>query len=106
MKKQLETQHSKSKDHGLQSHDFMTNRRETVEAVTDFIILGSKITAGDRSHKIKRHLFLRRKAMTNLGGILKNRDITLRTKVLITEAMVFPAVMHGGESRTIRKAEC
>ena len=85
----------------------MTNRREKVEAVTDFIILGSKITAdGDCSHEIKRHLLLRRKAMTNLESILKNRDITLLTKVLIVKAMVFPVVMYGCESWTKSKAEC
>ena len=78
-----------------------------MEAVTDFIILGSKITAdGDCSHEIKRHLLLRRKAMTNLESILKNRDITLLTKVLIVKAMVFPVVMYGCESWTIKKAEC
>ena len=78
-----------------------------MEAVTDFIILGSKITAdGDCSHEIKRHLLLRRKAMTNLESILKNRDITLLTKVLIVKAMVFPVVMYGCESWTKSKAEC
>ena len=78
-----------------------------MEAVTDFIILGSKITAdGDSSHEIKRHLLLRRKAMTNLESILKNRDITLLTKVLMVKAMVFPVVMNGCESWTKSKAEC
>ena len=85
----------------------MTNRREKVEAVTDFIILGSKPTAdGDSSHEIKRHLLLRRKAMTNLESILKNIDITLLTKVLIVKATVFPAVVYGCESWTTSKAEC
>ena len=80
---------------------------ETVETVTDFIFLGSKITAnGDCSHKIKRHLFFGRKAMTNLGSILKSRGITLSTKVCIVKAVVFPVVMYGCENWTIRKAEC
>ena len=80
---------------------------ETIEIVRDFIFLGSKITAdGDYSHEIKRHLFLGRKAMTNLDGILKNRDITLPTKVCLIKAMVFPVVMYGYESWTIKKAEC
>ena len=85
----------------------MTNRREQVEAVTDFIFLGSKITAdGDCSHEIKRRLLLGRKAMTNLDTVLKSRDITLLTKVHIVKAMVFPLVMYGCESWTIKKAEC
>ena len=80
---------------------------ETMETVTDFIFLGSKITAdGDCSHEIKRRLLLRRKAMTNLDSILKSRDITLLTKVCIIKAMVFPVVMYGCESWTIKKAEC
>ena len=80
---------------------------ETMETVTDFIFLGSKITAdGNCSHEIKRHLLLGRKAMTNLGSILKSRDITLPTKVHLVKAMVFPAVMYGCESRTVKKAEC
>ena len=80
---------------------------EIVETVTDFIFLGSKITAnGDCSHEIKRHLLLRRKAMTNLDSILKSRDITLPTKVHLVKAMVFPVVMYGCESQTIKKAEC
>ena len=79
---------------------------ETVETVSDFILLGSKITAdGDCSHKIKRHLLLGRKAMTNLGSILKSRDITLPTKVHIIKDMVFPVVMYGWESWTLTKAE-
>ena len=77
-----------------------------MEAVTDFIFLGSKITAdGDCSLEIKRHLLLRRKAMTNLDSILKNRDITLSTKVGIAKAMVFPVVVYTCESWTIKKAE-
>ena len=79
---------------------------ETMETVTDFIFLCSKITGdGDCSYEIKRHLLLGRKAMTNLDSILKNRDITLATKVHLVKAMVFPVVMHGCESWTIKKAE-
>ena len=79
---------------------------ETMETVTDFILGGSKITAdGDCSHEIKRHLLLGRKAMTNLDGILKSRDITFSTKVRLVKAMVFPVVMYGCESWTIKKAE-
>ena len=79
---------------------------EKVETVTDFIFLGSKITAnGDCSHKIKRHLLLGRKAMINLDSILKSRNITLPTKVCLVKAMVFPVVMYGCESWTIKKAE-
>ena len=77
-----------------------------METVTDFIFLGSKITAdGDYSHEIKRHLLLGRKTMTNLDSILKSRDITLPTKAHIVKAMVFPVVMYGCESWTIKKAE-
>ena len=80
--------------------------RETVETVTDFILLGSKITAdGDCGHEIKRHLLLERKTMTHLDSILKSRDITLPTKVRLLKAMVFPVVMYGCESWTIKKAE-
>ena len=79
---------------------------ETMETVTDFIILGSKITAdGDCSHEIKRHLLFGRKAMTNHDSILKSRDITLPTKVCLVKAVVFPVVMYGCESWTIKKAE-
>ena len=79
---------------------------ETMETVTDFIFLGSKITAdGDYSHEIKRRLLLRRKTMTNLDSILKSRDITLPTKVHLFKAMVFPVVMYGCESWTIKKDE-
>ena len=79
---------------------------ETMEIVTDYIFGGSKISAdGDCSHKIKRHLLLGRKVMTNLGSILKSRDITLPTKVHLVKAMVFPVVMYGCESWTIKKAE-
>ena len=80
---------------------------ETMETVADFIFWGSKITAdGDCSHEIKRRLLLGRKVMTNLGSILKSRDITLQTKVRLVKAMVFPVVMYGCESWTIKKAEC
>ena len=79
---------------------------ETVETVSDFILGGSKITAdGDCSHEIKRRLLLGRKVMTNLDSILKNRDITLLTKVHLVKAMVFPVVMYGCENWTIKKAE-
>ena len=79
---------------------------ETRETVTDFIFLGSKITAdGDCSHEIKRCLLLERKVMTNLGTILKSRGISLPTKVHLVKAMVFPVVMHGCESWTIKKAD-
>ena len=80
---------------------------ETVETVSDFISLGSKITAdGYCSHEIKRHLLLGRKVMTNLNSVLKSRDITLPTKVHVVKAMIFPVVMYGCESWTIKKAEC
>ena len=80
---------------------------ETMETVTDFILRGSKITAdGDCSHEIKRHLVLGRKVMTNLDSILKSRDITLQTNVHVVKALVFPVVMYGCESWTIKKAEC
>ena len=79
---------------------------ETMETMTDFILGGSKITAnGDCSHEIKRHLLLERKVMTNLDSILKSRDITLSTKVRLVRAMVFPGIMCGCESWTIKKAE-
>ena len=80
--------------------------REKVEALTDFIFLGCKISVdGDHSHEIKRHLLLGRKAMANLDSILKSRDITLLIKVSIVKAMVFPVVMYRYESWTIKKAE-
>ena len=79
---------------------------ETVETVSDFIFLGSKITTdGDCSHEIQRRLLLGRKVMTNLDSIFKSRDITLPTKVRLVKAMVFPVVMYGGESWTVKKAE-
>ena len=80
---------------------------ETVEIVSDFIFLDSKITAdGDCSHEIKRCLLLRRKVMSNIDSILKSRDITLPTKVCLVKAMVFPVVMYGCASWTVKKAEC
>ena len=80
---------------------------ETVETVSDFMILGSKITAdGDCIHEIKRRLFLGRKVMTNLDSMLKSRDITLPKKVCLVKAMVFPVVMYGCDSWTVKKAEC
>ena len=89
----------------IRSHNFTANRWGN-EAVRDFIFLGSKITAdGDCSHEIKRCLLLGRKAMTNLDSILKNRGISLPTKVCIVKAMVFPIVMYGCENWTIEKAE-
>ena len=80
---------------------------ETMETLTDFIFLGYKITAdGDGSHEIKRCLLLGRKVLTNLNSILKSRDITLLTKVCLVKAVVFPVVMYGCESGTVKKAEC
>ena len=85
----------------------MADRWETMETVADFVFLGSKITAdGDCSHEIKRRLLLGRKVVTNLGSILKSRDITLPMKVHLIKAMVFPVVMYGCESWTIKKAKC
>ena len=79
---------------------------ETLETVTDFIFLGSKITEdGDCSHEIKRHFLLERKAMSNLDNILKSRDITLLTKVCLVKAMIFPVVVYGCERWTVKKAE-
>ena len=101
----LKTQHSKNKDHGIWSHHFMANR-EIIETVTDFIFLGSKITAdGDCSHEIKRCLLLGRKAITNLDSILKSRNITLPKNVCLVKVMIFPVVMYRCESWTIKKAE-
>ena len=78
-----------------------------MEVVTDFLFMGSKITAdGDHSHEIKRHLLLGRKAMTNLDSILKSRHITLPTKLCLVKGIVFPVVVYGCESWTIKKAEC
>ena len=97
----------KNEDHGIWSHHFMAKDGETMETVTDFIFLGSKITAdGDYSHEIKSRLLPGRKVMTILDSILKSRDITLPTKAHTVKVMVFPVVMHGCESCTIKKAEC
>ena len=97
----------KNEDHGIWSHHFTTNRWGNNGNRTDFIFLGSKITAyGDCSREIKRHLLLGRKAMANLDNILKNRDITLPTKVHLVKAIGFSVVMYRCESWTIKKAEC
>ena len=99
----LKAQHSENEDHGIWSHHFMEIDGETV---SDFIFWGSKINAdGDCSHEIKRRLLLQRKVMTNLYSILKSRDITLPAKVHLVKAMVFPVVMYGCESWTVKKAE-
>ena len=99
-------QHSENKDHGIRSYHFMANRWEKVETVSDCIFIGSKINVdGDCSCEIKRHFLLRRIAMTNLDSVLESRDITLLTKVLIVKAVVFPVVMYGCESWTIKNAE-
>ena len=85
----------------------MENRWEALETVTDFMFLGSKITAdGDCSHEIKRHLLLGKKVMKNLDSILKSRDITLPTKVCLVKAIIFPVVTYRRKSWTIKKAEC
>ena len=95
------------KNHGIQSHHFMANRWGNNGNSDRFYFWNSKISADDDwSHEIKRRLLLRRKAMTNLDSILKIRDITLSTKVHLAKAMVFPVVMHGCMSCTIKKAEC
>ena len=103
----LKTQHSKTK---IMASGPITSWQidgEKVETVTDFIFLGSEITVkGDCSHEIKRCLLLGRKAITNLDGVLKSRDITLLTKVHLVKAKVFPVVVYGCESWTIKKAEC
>ena len=102
----LKAQHSENEDHGIWSHHFMANRWGNSGTVADFIFWGSKITAdGDCSHGIKRRLLLGRKVMTNLDSILKSRDFILPTEVRLVKAMVFPVVMYGYESWTIRKAE-
>ena len=107
MKSRIKTQLSENEDHGIWSHHSWQIDGKKVETVTDFILGGSKITAdGDCTHEIKRRLLLGRKAMTNLGSVLKSRDITLLTKVHLVKAMVFPVVMYRCESWTIKKAEC
>ena len=103
----LNIQKTKIMASGPICHHFMANRWQTMETVTDFIFLGSKIPAdGDYSHEIKRRLLLGRKVMTNLDSMLKSRDITLPTKVRLVKTRVFPVVMNGCESWTIKKAEC
>ena len=95
-----------NKNQGIWSHHFTANGWKTMETVTDFIFLGSQITAdGDGSHEIKRRLLLGRKAATNLDSVLKSRDITLLTKIHIIKAMVLPVTMCACESWTIKKAE-
>ena len=102
----LKARHSENEDHGIWSHHFMGNRWGNSETVSDFILGDSKITAdGDYSHEIKRCLLLGRKVMTNLDSIFKSRDITLPTKVRLVKAMVFPVVVYGCESWTVKKAE-
>ena len=106
MKKWLKAQHSENKDHGIWSHHFMGNRWGNSRNSVRLYFLGSKITAdSDCSHEIKRCLLLGRKVMTNLDSILKSRDITLPTKICLVKAMVFPVVMYGCESWTVKKAE-
>ena len=102
----LKTQHSKTKIMASGPITSWEIDGETVEAITDFILGGSKITAdGDCSHEIKRRLLLARKVMTNLDNILNSRDITLPTNFRLVKAMVFPVVMYGCESWTVKKAE-
>ena len=102
----LKAQHSENEDHGIQSHHFMGNRWGNSGNSVRLYFLGFKITAdGDCSHEIKRRLLLGRKVMINLDSIFKSRDITLPTKVRLVKAMVFPGVMYGCESWTVKKAE-
>ena len=103
----LKAQHSENEDHGIQSHHFTGNRWGNSGNSYRLYFLGLlNHCDGDCSHEIKRCLFLGRKAMTKLNGILKSRDITLPTKAHIVRAMVFPVVMYGCESCTIKKVEC
>src|SRR5574337_1087003 len=103
----LKAQHSENEDHGIWSHHFMANRWGNSGNSVRLDFLGSKITVGgDCSHEIKRHLLLGRKVMTNLDSIFKSRDITLPTKVRLVKAIVFPVVMYGCESWTVKNAEC
>ena len=105
LKSWLKTQHSINEDYGIWSHHITANRGKMV-TVRDFIFLGSKITAGgDYSHEIKRCLLLGREVMTNLDSIVKSRDITSPAKICLVKAMVFPVVMYGYESWTVKKAE-
>ena len=102
----LKAQHSENEDHGIWSHHFMGNKWRNSGNSVRLYFLGSKITAdGDCSHEIKRRLLLGRKVMINLDSILRSRDITLPTKVHLVKAMVFPVVMYGCESWTIKKTE-
>ena len=102
----LKTQHSENEDHGIWSHHIMGNKWGNSGNSVRFYFGGSKITAdGDCTHEIKRCVLLGRKVMTNLDSILKSRDITLPTKVRLIKAMVFPAVMYGCESWSVKKAE-
>ena len=107
VKNWLKAQHSENEDHGIWSPHFMTNRWwNSGNSDQLYFFLGSKITVhGDCNHDIKRYLLLGRKAMNNLDSILKSRDITLPTKVCLVKAMVFPVVMYGCESWTVKKAE-
>ena len=108
MKSWLKAQHSENEDHGIWSHHFMGNRWGNSRNSVRLYFFGlQKITAdGDCSHEIKRCLLLGRKILSNLDSILKSRDITLLTKVCLVKAMVFPVVMYGCESWTVKKAEC
>ena len=102
----VRAKHSENEDHGIRSHHFMGNRWGNSGNSVRLFLEVSKITAdGDCSHEIKRRLLLGRKVMTNLDSILKSRDITLATKVCLVKAMVFPVVMYGCESWTVKKAE-
>ena len=102
----LEQKNGENKDHGIQSHHFMANRWGNSGNNVRLYFGGAKITAdGDCSHQIKRRLLLGRKVMTNLDSIFKTRNITLPTKVRLVKAMVFPVVMYGCESWTVKKAE-
>ena len=102
----LKAQHSENEDHGIWSHHLMGIDGETVKTMLDFIFLGSKVSAdGYCSHEIKRHLLLGIKVITNLDNIFKSRDITLPAKVHLVKSMVFPVVMYGCESWTVKKAE-
>ena len=103
----IKMQHSKNEDHGIRSHHLMANRWGNNENSDRLYFLGSKITAdGDGSHEINRPLLLGRKVMTNLGSLLKSRDITLPTQVHLVKAVVFPVVMYKCESWTLKKTEC
>ena len=107
MKSWLKAQHSENEDHGIWSHHFMGNRWGNSGNSVRLYFCGIQITANDDcSHEIKRRLLLGRKVMTNLDSLFKSRDITLRTNVCLVKAMIFPVVVYGCESWTIKKAEC